>query len=247
MVNIFVLKLENDKFFIGETNDEIFDLNLFKSEEYEWTTKYKPISIIEIIKKSNYTNIDKYVLEYMTKQGAKNVRGGKYQNKILDNNQKTIIDMMLSDETTKCYICGNGEHISKDCIYKNWEKDEDEINIIEKKCTINFVNTDYDIFNIKKKNIEDIKNNIKKDDIVCYRCGRKGHLVQTCYASTHFYGENLDRCYTCGRDDHSKKDCKYTTDIYGRKITNLGMVLSLLSLTKEKFLSVKKLVSNIMS
>jgi hypothetical protein len=61
---------------------------------------------------------------------------------------------------------------------------------------------------------------VKDDDEMCYRCGRKGHLVEKCYAKTHFKRKNLDGCYKCGRDDHCKENCKHNTDIYGRNLGN---------------------------
>ena len=77
---IYVLLLEEDKYYIGIT------LNLnqriaqhFSSEGSIWTKKYKPIKIIEVI----YNNIDELTenqitIKYMLNYGWANVRGGSY-------------------------------------------------------------------------------------------------------------------------------------------------------------------------
>ena len=42
-----------------------------------WTTKYKPIKVVELIEGDNYDE-DKYTLKYMEQYGIDNVRGGSF-------------------------------------------------------------------------------------------------------------------------------------------------------------------------
>lgn len=50
MLYIYVLKLTNNKYYIGKTLNPDFRLySHFDSNGSIWTTKYKPISVIEII------------------------------------------------------------------------------------------------------------------------------------------------------------------------------------------------------
>lgn len=50
MVYIYVLKLEQDKYYIGKTDNPNIRLeNHFSSNGSEWTKLYKPLKIIEII------------------------------------------------------------------------------------------------------------------------------------------------------------------------------------------------------
>ena len=49
MVNIYVLKLKNNKYYVGKTSKPTFRLNdHFSKNGSYWTKKYKPISIIEL-------------------------------------------------------------------------------------------------------------------------------------------------------------------------------------------------------
>ena len=50
MVYIYILKLEEEKYYIGKTNNPIFRLNEhFNSNASSWTKKYKPIEIVKVI------------------------------------------------------------------------------------------------------------------------------------------------------------------------------------------------------
>ena len=50
MVNIYVLKLEQDKYYIGKTKNPTFRLQThFDLDGSSWTKKYKPLKVIEII------------------------------------------------------------------------------------------------------------------------------------------------------------------------------------------------------
>ncbi len=266
MITIFVLKLKNNKYFVGNTKEEKFILEEhFKSSDFEWTQKYEPICVQEIIKNIDFSDINKYVFEYMAEYGVINVRGGDYSNIKINEIKKSKLHNLLNHDQKYCYICGNENHISDNCDkFLDWElgNDIDDCNSVndsnnsnnsndhnnsntnnvnEHAQNINFINTEYEIINPKKSksiNIESIKN----EDIICYRCGRKGHLVDACYANTHFCRETLDRCYRCGGDDHCKIDCKQNTDIYGRKINNSTFFSSLLTIAKETCSSIKKTI-----
>jgi len=79
MVYIYILKLESNKYYIGKTSDSDFrfdsHLHLLDSS---WITKYKPISLHQLIPDCNNSDEDKYTLQYMTIKGIGNVRGGSY-------------------------------------------------------------------------------------------------------------------------------------------------------------------------
>jgi hypothetical protein len=56
MVFIYALQLEQQKYYIGKTNNPQFRLDKhFNSNGAEWTKKYKPVHIVEII--PNYDEI----------------------------------------------------------------------------------------------------------------------------------------------------------------------------------------------
>lgn len=86
MIKIYVLKLENNKYYIGQSKDSKNRLKYhFKGKlSSDWTKKHKPIEEIELID-TGFTEINEAMylensitINYMKKYGWRNVRGGDY-------------------------------------------------------------------------------------------------------------------------------------------------------------------------
>jgi len=75
---LYVLKLENDKYYIGST----YNLNFRYAQHCQgrgakWTKLNKPIGIIEVITNIQTTE-NELTLQYIDKYGKPNVRGGSF-------------------------------------------------------------------------------------------------------------------------------------------------------------------------
>jgi len=106
--NIYILELENDKFYIGRTNNV---KNRFKEHLNGigniWTKNNKPKSIIKTIENCSLYDLDEYVKEYMKKYGIDNVRGGSYNQIILNTDTITYLYNELNmccNSSSKDYI-----------------------------------------------------------------------------------------------------------------------------------------------
>jgi len=86
MIKIYVLKLENDKYYVGQSID-IENRLIFHIKGKlgsEWTKKHKPIKEIDLIE-TDFTEVNEAMflensitIHYMKIYGWKNVRGGDY-------------------------------------------------------------------------------------------------------------------------------------------------------------------------
>ena len=113
MVAIYVLKLQNNKYYVGKTNNPKYRVDTHFSEGgSSWTKKYKPISILEL--KLNRPDTDEQIItqEYMKNYGIDNVRGGPWCKITLSDSDKHSITKIIQSDSGACYKCGKVGHFS---------------------------------------------------------------------------------------------------------------------------------------
>lgn len=116
MTTIYVLLLEEGKYYVGKTrNIEQRLKDHYEGNGSQWTKLYKPIEPIQIVENCVDFDEDKYVLIYMSKYGIDNVRGGTYTNLILDESTIGHINKMITSAKDRCFKCGECGHFVKDC------------------------------------------------------------------------------------------------------------------------------------
>ena len=165
MVFIYILKLTDDKYYVGKTDNPGFRINAhFNKTGSVWTTKYKVLELVELIPNCDQYDEDKYTIKYMQLYGINNVRGGSFCQLELDQNDSDTINKMFIGASDKCYNCQESGHFVKDC---------KEVKIIN------------DYFTVKKEKLV-VKNK-------CTRCKRFGHLRVDCYANTSLKGNKLKK------------------------------------------------------
>lgn len=75
MVYLYILQLEQNKYYIGKTNNIntkiLYHMNGVGSD---WTNKYKPLKIIDIILNCESSDEYKYIKFYQYKFGIDNVK-----------------------------------------------------------------------------------------------------------------------------------------------------------------------------
>lgn len=185
---IYILKLENNKYYVGVTNN--LDKRLMdhmNGKGSEWTKKYKMKSLYKLIHDYNAFDEDRYTKEYMNKFGIENVRGGSYSNFYLTPEQRKLLIKELRTANDECFKCGRNTHYSNKCyakidvngehikhykkpkeIKKEYKKDQNKHN-------------NYLIEESKKEYIEDRNNDKNKDNEIII-------------SSRYLFGENILDC-----------------------------------------------------
>jgi|UniRef100_A0A6C0F0T2 cellular nucleic acid-binding protein len=221
ITNIYVLLLEEGKYYIGKSND-VFKrcIEHFEGSGSCWTKKYKPLKLQKTIENVSPFEEDKITKEYMLKYGIENVRGGTYTQIELTENQIQSITYELRGAMDECLKCGKKGHFVAECVYYKQNKksrvvsddDDDDERVTDD-------DDDDDDEWVTDDDDDDDDNNsdsigyvcdkcgkIIKDEYYyyehikvckvykgnkCFRCGRKGHYATNCYASSHIKGYYL--------------------------------------------------------
>ena len=219
MVYIYVLKLKNNKYYVGKSTNPSTRLEDHFSEfGSAWTKKYKPITIHEIKPDCDDDDENKITLQHMKKYGIDNVRGGSFCQLNLPQNEIDVINKMIKGSSDKCYQCG-GDHFIKDCPNKLKKKQlvkHKKIQICE-RCGRE--NHSADKCYAKK----DVNNEEIIDGWKCEYCGRVFDTEKGCrfHENVHCKKKNTQKkatnitCYRCGRDGHKSTECYATTNIDG--------------------------------
>lgn len=189
MTTIYVLELEQGKYYVGKTNnnrpvDERFEEH--KQRGSSWTKMYKPIKTIQEIANADNHDEDKYTKIYMEKYGIDNVRGGSYTQLILSESQIEAIEREFRTSQDKCYRCGHADHFSRECKTRSGIPDDkcfkcNQPGHIAKDCQVI----------VEEK---------------CFKCDQPGHIAKDCQAVTE------EKCYKCNQPGHIAKNCQMITE-----------------------------------
>lgn len=196
MVYIYVLKLEENKYYVGKTNDPLFRIqNHMKENGSEWTKLYKPLKLIELKANCDDYDEDKTTIKYMNEYGISNVRGGSFVSVKLKKTSTETLRLMMNSVNNRCFKCGKEGHFYNQCKENNKYEDEDEDEEVhhEIKYLCEFCDEMFDNEYSCKCHEKKCKQNNKKTSIYnssnkCFRCGRKGHYSTSCYATMHING-----------------------------------------------------------
>ena len=140
-VNIYVLQLENGKYYVGKTSKNICERyqEHLKGEGSAWTRKYRPVCVLEEFNNITDFDEDKITKMYMSEYGIENVRGGAYCRMEMPNSLTKILYREIWHAQNRCLECGSRAHYVSKCRSFIDEKK----NVLFRVETIYRNNTDY--------------------------------------------------------------------------------------------------------
>lgn len=185
MTIIYVLKLESGKFYIGKSENAVSRINQHHDGYGStWTSKYKPLEIIETISNCDEFDEDKYTLKYMNKYGIDNVRGGSFCEVTLTVENRKTLEKMLISSNDKCYNCKGYGHFARECQ-------------ANKQTMIKSNNRCHNCNGYGHFIKECTAGRVEK----CYSCNESGHIARECPLI------RTEKCYKCGKIGHFAREC----------------------------------------
>ena len=116
MIYIYVLKLTDNKFYVGRSiNPKSRIACHFKGQGSAWSKKYPPLEILEIIPNCIEEDEDKYVIKYMKDYGIANVRGGSFVLVKLTEEDIKFLNRMICGNRNVCFRCNSSDHFIDKC------------------------------------------------------------------------------------------------------------------------------------
>ena len=120
MVNIYVLRLIEGKYYVGTAGNVVCRINShFRGEGVDWTRKYRPIDIEEVIPNQSYIDEDTITKKYMLKYGIDNVRGGTYCGMRLGYDEYRLLKKEMMSAGNRCYRCASKDHKFRECPFRS--------------------------------------------------------------------------------------------------------------------------------
>lgn len=135
---IYILRLTDQKFYIGRTNNLNSRINShFNGNGSIWTKKYPPVKLEKVIEINDNFQEDVWFKKYVDKYGINNVRGSAYSSIILDENEIKCIQKEIRNAKDLCFICGKDDHFISDCKQKKRKYEDNKDYNQPKKSYIN--------------------------------------------------------------------------------------------------------------
>lgn len=100
--HVYLLQLQGGRKYVGASQDPEKALQYHKESGCAWTQLYPPESIEAIHSSVNESDLDQYVLHYMNRYGAQNVRGGSWSTVLLSHEEREKIIERVGGDGSCC-------------------------------------------------------------------------------------------------------------------------------------------------
>ena len=191
MEQLYVLQLENGKYYCGKTTrpSERYKEHI-AGEGAAWTKKFKPTKMLELRALKDAHDETNTTKDLMKKYGVDNVRGGAYTTIVLDDATKAVLEREFRSGNDKCFKCGLGGHFANRCPITVREEPEEVTVWGCEHCDKEFTSMTRAIAHERRCTSKPQPRPAKKTG-TCYRCGRASHYSPDCYAKTDTDGNDL--------------------------------------------------------
>jgi predicted GIY-YIG superfamily endonuclease len=188
--SIYILRLEGGHYYVGKSDNVMlrYQQHLNGSGSgAAWTTRHPPVSLIKTIENASPFDEDKTVKEYMATYGIDKVRGGSYVTEVLTEAQRSVLQQEIWGSQGKCTRCGSTGHWIATC-HVRLPSSSVSMPPVRIPPVVRMPAGRFQAFRGFGHRLGSSLSKVGR----CFRCGRTGHYVDSCYASTDTRGYELD-------------------------------------------------------
>jgi GIY-YIG catalytic domain len=181
MSKLYILRLEREKYYVGTTIHPLKRLEAHQNGTASaWTKRYKPVDLILVQETPDpFVEEDMMTIQLMDEYGIENVRGGPYSKVDLTTNEVHAIEQRLRHLNNTCLVCGSSQHYAEEC--PNQPKKSSACSAPKSRFN----------YGTRDRQVRQASSHTRKKTGSCFRCGRMGHFLPQCYATTHADGHAL--------------------------------------------------------
>lgn len=183
MVYIYILKLQQDNYYVGKTQTPYKRIKEhFDGNGAVFTKKYHPLEIHQIIPDCENVDERTQTLKLMGQYGVDNVRGAEFCKVCLTPDERKLAIRMVIADKDGCYNCGKIGHFIAQCNSKIPQVDPYSVPLPSTSSSIL---------------PSPLPNSSDDNEITCQRCFREGHDESNCYAKTKKYTKKYQQMWEC--------------------------------------------------
>lgn len=189
MTIIYVLQLEEGKYYVGKTGNLGMRIEQHRNGSgADFTRRYKYVDLIEQIETDEPFMEDVITKRYMKRYGIDNVRGGTYVQFELPESYRQTLAAEFKTIDNVCFGCGKSGHFVAQCnkgMASGVLMESNKRNMIRENYVETFGDRSDRFIIPKTRTSGVVRGN-------CYRCGRPGHYINNCHARTDINGDALE-------------------------------------------------------
>lgn len=190
----YTLKMPGDRYYVGTTNNPGRRLeDHYRGAGSKFTSQHGVETCVKMrpVPADQASAIEREeTLSLMREHGIDNVRGSKWTQRTLPEQEKQFLKGIITHDQGHCYTCGGSGHYANGCPHRACGRCGRSGHSTH-ECYARTSSSGYRLMSSSSEDDGPSFSSSSGGGGACYRCGRSNHWASDCYARTDVYGDYL--------------------------------------------------------